>query len=91
MSDKIAIQKEIERRKAVVKMQRWSKRGIKIRVINTRIWEHVTLIGIKKDDKICSQRSKKDIERYFTCFDKPRISHLGDSFIKYRGKQQYRV
>ncbi|CAD1470709.1 unnamed protein product, partial [Heterotrigona itama] len=57
---------------------------------------HVILTGIKKGCKICSQRNKPGKKHQttfycdFTCSDKPRM-HLGDSFIKYHTKQQYRA
>lgn len=56
---------------------------------------HVILTGVKKDCKVCSQRNKpgeRHQTTYYcdTCPDKPRM-HLGDCFIKYHTKQQYKA
>ena len=56
---------------------------------------HVVLKGAKRDCKVCSDRNKPGGRRetsYYcdTCPEKPRM-HLGDCFIKYHTKTNYRV
>ncbi|CAK9816388.1 PiggyBac transposable element-derived protein 4 [Anthophora quadrimaculata] len=55
---------------------------------------HVILMGQKKDCKVCSQRTsgqrRQTVYYCDTCPDKPRM-HIGDCFVKYHKKQNYRT
>lgn len=80
MNDEITfIYKEIDNRKKESSDDTDKLRNVKRRKIIIRF----AVNEIKK---------MKNIQRYFTdtCSDKPRM-HLGDYFIKYHTKQQYRI